>query len=101
MSCQSSWSGFERVEGAGVFGELLGRQTLLNYQSASIETNMSTLHTLALSTIISARLLPLTHSFGVVVCFKGGLSSSWLPIDDVAIWIAEDLGTSCDAKDPY
>lgn len=63
MSCQNSWSGFERVEGAGVFGELLERQTPLHDQSASIETRMSALHTLAIFAAIGTRLLPLTHSF--------------------------------------
>ena len=91
MSCQNSWSGSERVEAAGGFGELLGPQTLLYDQSASIETKTSAFHTLAFFAAIGTRLLPLSHSFWVVVGFEGGLCPSRLLVDDITIWIAEDL----------
>ena len=56
---------------------------------------------MALPSIIGARLLPLAYSFGVVVCFEPGLSSRRLLVDEVAIWVAEDLRTSCNTEDPY
>ena len=93
MFCQNSWIGFERVEGAGVFGELLERQTLLRDQSASIERKMSALHTLAFFAAIGTRLLPLSHGFWVAVGFESGLSFSWLLVDGIDIWIAKDLRT--------
>ena len=57
--------------------------------------------TLALSAIIRARLLPLGYSFGVVVCFEGGISSRLLLVDNVAIWVAEDLRMCVDIEEPY
>lgn len=56
---------------------------------------------MALFAIIGTRLLPLSYSFWIVVSFEGGLSSSWLLVDDITIWIAEDLCTCCDMKHPY
>lgn len=61
---------------------------------------MNALRTPTLFSIIGARLLPFGYSFGVVVCFEGRLSSRRLLVDGVAIWVAEDLGTCCDAEKP-
>lgn len=74
---------------------------MLQNQSASIELKMSTVNTPALSNIMGACLLPLSYGFGIVVCFEIGLSYCWLLVDGLAIWVAEDLRTCCDAKDPY
>lgn len=89
------------VEGAGVFAGLLERQTLLHEESASIETSMSALRTPTWSTIFGARLLPSGYSFGAVVCLEGRLPSRCLLFDEVAVWVAEDLGMCRNEEDPY
>ena len=84
-----------RAEEVGVFEGLLGRQRPLSNHLASIRAYLSALHTLSLSAGIGTRLLPLSHIFGIVVCFEGGLCFHRLFTDDVAIWVAEDLRTYC------
>ena len=55
---------------------------------------------MSLSAIIGARLLPLSYSFRVVVCFEGRVSSRGLLFDDFAIWVAEDLCKNCNKEEP-
>ena len=59
------------------------------------------LHTSVLPAIVSAHLLPLIHSFWIVMCIEGGISSSLWLVDDIAVSVAEDLCMCCNEQYPY